>query len=164
MSGDQGKIKEIVDLRKNEGYDFRLLVDDAHGFGTLGKTGQGAGEAQGIHRGSRLLQENVADAFQELGLGKILAFGKHLLEVADAVVDRFFGSRPHTFLVVVVSEKKRDFTSELGWTIRGTIFRNFSQQLRLSRNLGGDVVEPLTGGLEITMLRTCLNDSIEIVQ
>lgn len=48
MSGDQGKLKEIVDLRKNEGFEFRLLVDDAHGFGTLGATGAGAGEEQGV--------------------------------------------------------------------------------------------------------------------
>lgn len=45
MAGDQGKLKEIADLKKK--YDFRLLVDDAHGFGTLGKTGAGAGEEQG---------------------------------------------------------------------------------------------------------------------
>ncbi len=45
MAGDQGKLKEICALR--EKYDFRLLVDDAHGFGTLGETGAGAGEEQG---------------------------------------------------------------------------------------------------------------------
>jgi len=46
MRGEQGKLKEIVDLKKK--YDFRLLVDDAHGFGTLGATGAGAGEEQGV--------------------------------------------------------------------------------------------------------------------
>ncbi len=46
MRGEQGKIKEIVKL-KNE-YNFRLLVDDAHGFGTLGETGSGVGEEQGV--------------------------------------------------------------------------------------------------------------------
>ncbi len=49
MSGDQGKLKEIVELRDNEGFDFRLLVDDAHGFGTLGEHGRGAAEEQGVH-------------------------------------------------------------------------------------------------------------------
>jgi glycine C-acetyltransferase len=44
MSGNQGKIKEIVTLR--EKYEFRLFVDDAHGFGTMGKTGAGIGEEQ----------------------------------------------------------------------------------------------------------------------
>ena len=46
MRGEQGKLKEIVALK--EKYNFRLLVDDAHGFGTLGKTGAGAGEEQGV--------------------------------------------------------------------------------------------------------------------
>lgn len=49
MAGDQGKLKEIVELRKSGKYDFRLMVDDAHGFGTLGETGMGAGEEQGVH-------------------------------------------------------------------------------------------------------------------
>ncbi|UAY55227.1 aminotransferase class I/II-fold pyridoxal phosphate-dependent enzyme [Arachidicoccus terrestris] len=44
MAGDQGKIKEIVSYKGK--YDFRLLVDDAHGFGTLGEKGAGVGEAQ----------------------------------------------------------------------------------------------------------------------
>jgi len=46
MRGEQGKLKEIIAFK--EQYNFRLLVDDAHGFGTLGKTGAGAGEEQGI--------------------------------------------------------------------------------------------------------------------
>lgn len=45
MRGQQGKLKEICDLKNK--FNFRLLVDDAHGFGTLGKTGAGAGEEQG---------------------------------------------------------------------------------------------------------------------
>lgn len=45
MRGMQGKIKEICALKSK--FNFRLLVDDAHGFGTLGKTGAGAGEEQG---------------------------------------------------------------------------------------------------------------------
>lgn len=46
MSGNQGKLKEIVALKKK--YNFRILVDDAHGYGTLGATGAGAPEAQGV--------------------------------------------------------------------------------------------------------------------
>jgi 7-keto-8-aminopelargonate synthetase and related enzymes len=46
MRGEQGILKEIAALKKK--YNFRFLVDDAHGFGTLGKTGAGAGEEQGI--------------------------------------------------------------------------------------------------------------------
>lgn len=46
MLGDQGRLKEIVELKKK--YNFRILVDDAHGFGTMGKTGAGTGEEQGV--------------------------------------------------------------------------------------------------------------------
>ena len=46
MRGEQGRLKEIVALKKK--FNFRLLVDDAHGFGTLGATGAGAGEEQGV--------------------------------------------------------------------------------------------------------------------
>ena len=46
MSGNQGDLKGIVALK--EKYNFRIFVDDAHGFGTLGETGAGAAEAQGV--------------------------------------------------------------------------------------------------------------------
>jgi glycine C-acetyltransferase len=46
MAGDLGKIDKIVALKKE--YNFRLLVDDAHGFGTMGANGVGTGEAQGV--------------------------------------------------------------------------------------------------------------------
>lgn len=46
MAGDLGNLKAIVDLKKK--FNFRLLVDDAHGFGTMGKTGAGTGEYFGV--------------------------------------------------------------------------------------------------------------------
>ena len=46
MRGDQGKLKEIVELKKK--YNFRLFVDDAHGIGTLGAKGGGTGQEQGV--------------------------------------------------------------------------------------------------------------------
>jgi glycine C-acetyltransferase len=46
MRGEQGKLREIVALK--EKYNFRFMVDDAHGFGTLGANGRGAGEEQGV--------------------------------------------------------------------------------------------------------------------
>ena len=47
MSGAQGKLKEIGALKAQ--YNFRMLVDDAHGFGTMGPTGAGTHEAQNCH-------------------------------------------------------------------------------------------------------------------
>ena len=46
MRGEQGRLKEIAALKSK--YNFRFLVDDAHGFGTLGASGAGAGEEQGV--------------------------------------------------------------------------------------------------------------------
>ena len=47
MAGDQGKLKEIVSYKKK--YGFRLFIDDAHGFGTIGEQGRGAADYQGVH-------------------------------------------------------------------------------------------------------------------
>ena len=65
MAGDQGRLKEIVDLK--EKYFFRLLVDDAHGFGTLGKTGAGAGEEQGCQDGIDIYFSTFAKSMASIG-------------------------------------------------------------------------------------------------
>jgi glycine C-acetyltransferase len=65
MAGDQGKLKEIAALKGK--YDFRLLVDDAHGFGTLGKTGAGAGEAQGCQDAIDLYFSTFAKSMASIG-------------------------------------------------------------------------------------------------
>jgi len=65
MSGNQGKLKEIVDLKKQ--YNFRLLVDDAHGFGTMGATGAGTGEEQGCQDGIDLYFSTFAKSMASIG-------------------------------------------------------------------------------------------------
>ncbi|MCA6483499.1 MAG: pyridoxal phosphate-dependent aminotransferase family protein [Chitinophagaceae bacterium] len=65
MAGDQGKLKEIVDLKQQ--FEFRLLVDDAHGFGTLGKTGAGAGEEQDCQDGIDLYFSTFAKSMASIG-------------------------------------------------------------------------------------------------
>ncbi len=65
MAGDQGKLKEICALKKQ--YDFRLMVDDAHGFGTLGKTGAGAGEEQGCQDDIDLYFSTFAKSMASIG-------------------------------------------------------------------------------------------------
>lgn len=67
MAGDQGKLKEIIDFRKSGKYSFRLFVDDAHGFGTLGETGQGAGEAQGVQNEIDVLFGTFAKSMASVG-------------------------------------------------------------------------------------------------
>lgn len=65
MRGQQGKLKEIVAMKST--YNFRLLVDDAHGFGTLGKTGAGAGEEQGCQDGIDVYFSTFAKSMASIG-------------------------------------------------------------------------------------------------
>ena len=65
MRGQQGKLKEIVAMK--EKYNFRLLVDDAHGFGTLGKTGAGAGEEQECQDGIDVYFSTFAKSMASIG-------------------------------------------------------------------------------------------------
>lgn len=76
MRGEQGKIKEIVALKKD--YNFRLLVDDAHGFGTLGKTGAGAGEEQGVQDDIDVYFATFAKAMA--GTGAFIAADKEIID------------------------------------------------------------------------------------
>jgi len=65
MSGKIGSINQIVALK--EKYQFRLLVDDAHGFGTMGKTGAGVGEMQGCQNGIDLYFSTFAKSMAAIG-------------------------------------------------------------------------------------------------
>jgi glycine C-acetyltransferase len=65
MRGDQGRLKEIVELKKK--FKFRLFVDDAHGIGTLGKTGAGTGEEQGCQDGIDIYFGTFAKSFALIG-------------------------------------------------------------------------------------------------
>ena len=76
MRGEQGKLKEIVALKKD--FNFRLLVDDAHGFGTLGKTGAGAGEEQGVQAEIDVYFATFAKAMA--GTGAFIAADKEIID------------------------------------------------------------------------------------
>jgi glycine C-acetyltransferase len=65
MRGDQGDLKSIVQLKKK--YNFRLLVDDAHGIGTMGKTGAGTGEHQGVQNEIDIYFGTFAKSFALIG-------------------------------------------------------------------------------------------------
>jgi len=76
MRGEQGKLKEIVALKSK--YNFRLLVDDAHGFGTLGKTGAGTGEEQGVQDEIDVYFATFAKAMA--GIGAFFAGDKEVIK------------------------------------------------------------------------------------
>lgn len=78
MAGDQGKLKDIVEFRKSGKYDFRLFVDDAHGFGTVGEHGQGSGEAQGVHNEIDILFGTFAKSMASIGA--FICAEEHIIE------------------------------------------------------------------------------------
>jgi glycine C-acetyltransferase len=76
MSGDQGRLKDIVELKKK--FQFRLLVDDAHGFGTMGKTGAGVSEEQDCMDGVDLYFGTFAKSMALIG--GFIAGEQHVVE------------------------------------------------------------------------------------
>ena len=76
MRGEQGIIKEIV--AHKEKYGFRLLVDDAHGFGTMGATGAGAGEEQGVQDEIDVYFSTFAKAMS--GFGAFVSADKDIID------------------------------------------------------------------------------------
>lgn len=75
MSGDQGKLKEIVALKKE--FEFTLLVDDAHGIGCMGPTGAGTGEEQGVQKDIDIYFATFAKSFA--GIGAFVAGSKEMI-------------------------------------------------------------------------------------
>ena len=102
MRGDQGKLKEIVALKDK--YNFRLMVDDAHGFGTLGARGAGAGEEQGV--------QNEIDIYFATFAKSMASIGAFLAGDAQMVEYLKYNMRSQMFAksvmaAVVVGAKKR---------------------------------------------------------
>ncbi|AZB22353.1 aminotransferase class I/II-fold pyridoxal phosphate-dependent enzyme [Kaistella haifensis] len=77
MRGMQGKLKEICELKSK--FNFRLLVDDAHGFGTLGATGAGAGEEQGCQDQIDVYFSTFAKSMA--GFGAFIAGDKDIIRI-----------------------------------------------------------------------------------
>ena len=65
MSGAQGKLKELIELKKD--FNFRLLIDDAHGFGTMGPTGAGTHEEQDCIEGVDIYFATFAKSMAGIG-------------------------------------------------------------------------------------------------
>ncbi len=76
MRGEQGRLKEIVALKKK--YNFRFLVDDAHGFGTLGEGGRGTGVEQGVQDGIDVYFATFAKSMA--GIGAFFAADKGIIQ------------------------------------------------------------------------------------
>ncbi|ALO16717.1 aminotransferase class I/II-fold pyridoxal phosphate-dependent enzyme [Salinivirga cyanobacteriivorans] len=87
MAGDLGKLDEIVAMKKD--FDFRLVVDDAHGFGTMGKNGAGAGEHFGV-------QDDI-DVYFSTFAKSMAGIGAFVASDADVVDYLRYNMRSQTF-------------------------------------------------------------------
>ena len=76
MAGDLGNLKVVCELK--EKYNFRLLVDDAHGFGTMGDTGMGTGEHFGVQDKIDLYFSTFAKSMA--GIGAFIASDKEVVD------------------------------------------------------------------------------------
>ena len=76
MSGNMGNLKGVVELKKK--FNFRLFVDDAHGFGTMGATGAGCGEAQGVQQEIDVYFSTFAKSMASIGA--FISADKYVIE------------------------------------------------------------------------------------
>ncbi|WP_183563889.1 aminotransferase class I/II-fold pyridoxal phosphate-dependent enzyme [Mucilaginibacter sp. SP1R1] len=130
MSGVQGKLKEIIELKKK--YDFRLLVDDAHGFGTMGSTGAGTHEEQGCIDGVDVYFATFAKSMA--GIGAFVAADEQIIHFLR------YNMRSQTFakalpMPMVMGLKKRfemlksqpELREKL-WLIAGTLQKGLKER------------------------------------
>ena len=134
MRGEQGRLKEIVALKKK--YNFRLLVDDAHGFGTLGEGGRGTGYEQGVQDDIDVYFATFAKSMA--GIGAFLAGDKDVIQFLQ------YNMRSQTFaktlpMAMVKGALKRLDMIRTMPELKDTLWKNTnSLQLGL-RNAGFDL-------------------------
>ncbi len=108
MSGDQGKLKEIVQLK--EKFTFRLLVDDAHGFGTMGAVGSGTGVHQGVQDGVDFYFATFAKSMASIGA--FVSSDKHAIDyIRFGIRSQMFAKTLPMLYVVSNLERLRYFRS-----------------------------------------------------
>lgn len=112
MTGDLGKLKEIVALK--EKYPFRLLVDDAHGFGTLGHDGSGTGTELGCQDGIDVYFGTFAKSVALIGA--FIATEPHVVDFLRANVrSQIFAKTLPLPLVVTARERIRLIRENPQW-------------------------------------------------
>ena len=134
MSGNQGKLREIVALKSK--YNFRLLVDDAHGFGTLGETGAGAGEEQGVM--------DEIDVYFSTFAKSMASIGAFFAGDADVIKFMKYNMRSQMFaksvpMPIVIGAIKRLEMLRTMPELRSNLWRNVSQLQSGLREAGFDI-------------------------
>ncbi len=134
MSGNQGKVKEIAALKKD--YDFRLFVDDAHGFGTIGETGAGVGEAQGCMKEIDVYFSTFAKSMASIG-GFLAADKKVLTYLRYNMRSQIFAkSLP---MPIVIGNQKRLELLRSNPELKAKLWRNVNMLQSGLRETGFDI-------------------------
>ena len=135
MTGDLGKLKEIIALK--EKYPFRLLVDDAHGFGTLGHDGSGAGTELGCQDGIDIYFGTFAKAVALIGA--FVATEPSVIEFLKANVrSQIFAKTLPLALVVSARERLKLIRQNPQW--RDKLWENAKKLRSGLRELGYNVL------------------------
>ncbi|MEA3452303.1 MAG: aminotransferase class I/II-fold pyridoxal phosphate-dependent enzyme, partial [Bacteroidota bacterium] len=104
MAGDLGKLDEIVEFKKD--YDFRLFVDDAHGFGTMGEKGTGAAEHFGVEDGVDLHFSTFAKSMALIGA--FVAADKKIIDYLQYVMRSQVFAKSLPMAMVIGALKRLD--------------------------------------------------------
>jgi glycine C-acetyltransferase len=134
MSGNQGKLKEIVELKKK--YQFRLLIDDAHGFGAMGKTGAGADEEQGCQEGVDLYFSTFVKSMGSIGA--FIAGPKNVLMFLRYNVRSQIFAKSLPMLVVEGMIKRMDMLKTMP-ELRKKLWHNVNRLQNGLKNRGFDI-------------------------
>ncbi|MEX0647028.1 MAG: aminotransferase class I/II-fold pyridoxal phosphate-dependent enzyme [Balneolaceae bacterium] len=135
MTGDLGKLKEIIALK--EKYNFRLLVDDAHGFGTLGSDGSGTGTQLGCHDGIDIYFGTFAKAVALIGA--FVATEPRVIEFLKAHArSQIFAKSLPMPLVISARERLKLIRENPQW--REKLWKNTKQLRQGLINLGYNVL------------------------
>lgn len=119
MRGDQGKIKEIVGLKKN--YSFTFLLDDAHGFGVLGEHGKGTSFEQNVSEGVDLYFSTFTKSMASTGA--FIAGKKDIIDYLKYNVRSQIYSRSLPLVFVLGLEKRLEII-ERADAKRQSLFNN----------------------------------------
>jgi glycine C-acetyltransferase len=134
MSGNQGRVAEIAALKKD--YEFRLFVDDAHGFGTMGKTGAGIGEEQNCTEGIDLYFSTFAKSMASIG--GFIAGDKQVLKFLRYNMRSQVFAKSLPMPIVVGNQKRLDMLKSMP-ELREKLWHNVNKLQKGLRDNGFDI-------------------------
>lgn len=134
MRGEQGRLKEIIELKKK--YNFRILVDDAHGFGTLGEGGRGAGDEQGVQDDIDVYFATFAKSMA--GIGAFFAGDKDVIQYLQYNMRSQMFAKSLPMPMVKGALKRLDMIRTMP-ELKETLWRNTNALQSGLRNAGFDL-------------------------